>query len=86
MTKDEIYRKILEERRRQDGIYGNDGSSHTIAEWMLILNEEIGEVNKDACDLYFAMKRGYNVNATNFEKELVQSAAVIFRILEHIEQ
>ncbi len=75
MNQANIFAAIKIERRRQDDKWGPQ--QHRLAEWMLILAEEFGEAAKDANEVVF---RGAPFSATR--KELIQTAAVIFSILE----
>ena len=70
-----IYRRIQEERDRQNKLWG-DQSDKTIFQWMTILTEEVGEAAKDAND----GKRKEMI------EELIQVAAVAVEIVEYQEK
>lgn len=75
--REEIFDRIYKERERQESLYG--GAEHTIPEWMLILNEEIGEANKSANQFHFD-----GVGFESLADELIQVVAVAIRILDNV--
>lgn len=79
MSQEKYLKKIVEERKRQDAKWGPDRNMHP-ATWLTILTEETGEVAKEICDSRFYS----NEMSDNYEKELVQVAAVALAALENI--
>ena len=74
----ESFRAVREERNRQDKKWGYP-QHHTLAEWLVILAEERGEVDKEINEVYFRDK-----STNNLLKELVEEAAVILAIYDAI--
>lgn len=73
---------IWRERQRQDAKWG--AQRHSWPEWMTILMEEIGEAAMAANQLYWSSGGGKRI--APLRKELIQSAAVIVAIVEHIDE
>lgn len=61
---------ILRERAAQDKKWGVQ--NHDFPKWMVILQEELGEMSKDFLD----------GNTKNFRTEMVQCAAVLVAMIE----
>lgn len=86
-----IFGEIMEERQRQDRKFGSN-RSHTPAEWLMILGEEVGEVNKAALEAHFGYplsadregtpKERVELHFKEYRKELIQVAAVAVAMLE----
>lgn len=66
------------ERVRQDKKWGFP-QTRTIAEWIMILAEEFGEASQEANEVHFRDKE-----TGELEDELIQTAAVIVSMLEHM--
>jgi hypothetical protein len=75
----EIFEYVCNERERQDEKFGVQ--NHEPADWCMILGEEIGEVNKAALEAKFEGK-----DISEYRKELIQSAAVIFSMIECLDR
>lgn len=75
----EIFESVCNERERQDEKWGVQ--NHEPADWCMILGEEIGEVNKAALEAKFEGK-----DISEYRKELIQSAAVIFSMIECLDR
>jgi NTP pyrophosphatase (non-canonical NTP hydrolase) len=78
-ARDRILNEIDAERVRQDKKWSFP-QQRSLAEWMLILAEEVGEVATEINESHF---RGRETS--NLKTELVQVAAVCVSILEHME-
>jgi hypothetical protein len=77
---DKIFPEISDERLRQDAKWGEQ--NHDPFTWLCILGEEVGEVNKAACDAYKWPLGGFDKKALkNYRAELVQVAAVAISML-----
>ena len=75
-----FFGKVLEELKKQDEKWGKNRQKHPL-EWFSILSEEIGEISKEFNDNSFAVTLG-----ENYENELVQSVAVLFKMYEQNRQ
>jgi NTP pyrophosphatase (non-canonical NTP hydrolase) len=75
---DFIYDAIKNERIRQDKKWGEQ--NHSPSEWVSILGEEYGEVCKEVCDNIGKPVRDW----TNYQKELIQVAAVCVSMIESL--
>lgn len=75
-----VFNEVLEERSRQDGKWGKDRTHHPL-EWIAILGEEVGEVNKGALEAHFS---GYEKTGdySNYREELIHVAAVAVAMAE----
>lgn len=73
-----ILRSVLRERVRQTTKWGIQ--SHSIPDWMMILGEEFGEACKAANECHFR-----NKPLADLRKEIVQTVAVGFAIIESID-
>lgn len=68
----EVWRDVLEEMHKQDEQWG-DQRSHMALEWLPILGEEIGEVNRAVLENHFDYD---GAKTDDIECELIQSIAV----------
>lgn len=68
---------IIEERAAQDAKWGLQ--NHSFPEWLVILQEELGEACKEFFDMKYKPQPG---GAERFKTELIQTAAVITAMLE----
>ena len=75
MTRADILDKLLEERERQDSLWG-DQSHHSDAWWNVIASEENGEVAREV----------YEQNEEKLFAEIVQACAVYFAWAEAIKR
>jgi NTP pyrophosphatase (non-canonical NTP hydrolase) len=71
----EIATEISIERERQDKKFGIQ--KHSPSEWLMILGEEVGEVNKAALEAKFQGK-----SLKEYREELIQVASVCFAMIE----
>jgi len=76
----EFFDKIQAECDKQDAKWGADRDLHPL-EWISILSEEVGEVSKEINDAGFKTE---NIFLEDYEKELVQVAAVACQMLKNI--
>lgn len=70
-----ILMEIADERLKQIAKFGVQ--KHSMADWLTILGEEVGETNKAALEAKFA-----NGNVLNYREELIQVAAVAVAMVE----
>ncbi|RTL42802.1 MAG: hypothetical protein EKK48_12180 [Candidatus Melainabacteria bacterium] len=81
--------EIAKERNSQDRKFPQNGKN-TLAEWMLILSEEVGEAAKEACDTHFHPTPPEEVRTRilwrKLRYELIQVAAVTIVIIEWIDK
>ncbi len=70
-----IIEEIKNERKDQDAIWGEQ--NHSPADWLMILGEEVGEVNKAALEAKFG-----NGTLRLYRDELIQVAAVAIAMIE----
>jgi len=75
MSNTEVLNEIKSERIRQDNKWGEQ--NHSPADWLMILGEEVGEVNKAALEAKFG-----NKTLREYRKELIQVAAVAVAMIE----
>lgn len=85
---------ITAERARQDAKFGEQ--NHSPADWMMILQEELGEFARAHMEVYYfsapepgmteeqrlAMKASFEAKRAHLRTELVQVAAVAVAMLE----
>ena len=71
----QIIHQILEERKRQDEKWGVQ--THAPADWLTILGEEVGEVNKAAYEA-----KHHTGKIKDYREELIQVAAVAVAMIE----
>jgi NTP pyrophosphatase (non-canonical NTP hydrolase) len=85
-----IINEILSERERQTAKFGVQ--NHTPAEWLMILGEEVGEVNRAALEYHFQdqfpeiFTRPKAQLIREYRKELIQVAAVCVAMIENIDK
>ena len=89
MTSDptEILKAVGDERNRQELLWGVQ--RHSWPEWMCILTEEIGEAAQKANQLHWADGgTAFQMEPLReeFREELVQSAAMIVAMIEHLDE
>ncbi len=77
-----LFVEIQQERNRQDEKWGIQ--NHHILEWIPILGEEVGEVNKAALEYHFRYKN--SKSTAQYRKELVQVAAVACAMIECLDR
>lgn len=75
-----VLREVIEERIRQDEKWGEQ--NHTPIEWIPILGEEVGEVNKACLETYFQDGDDYS----DYREELIQVAAVAVAMVECLDR
>lgn len=88
----DVFNEILLERVRQNDKFGPQ--KHCPKTWLMILGEEIGEVNKAVLEVSsYSDGRLVSINAEMlkagkgcYREELIQSAAVIFSMLECLDK
>lgn len=78
MTRRDILQDINKERARQDGKWGFP-QNNNLAEWGIILGEEVGEVMQAMNEVRFR-----NEDTAHLLEELIQVAAVAVSIIEHM--
>ena len=74
MNKDDIIKKIIAERNRQDVKWGEQ--NHDVYKWLAILGEEVGEANKASLE----------ENYDELIDELIQVGAVTVAMIESLER
>jgi len=80
-----IIQEILAERKRQNEQFGVQ--NHDPARWSLILNEEVGEANKEVCEYEFATRTAdEQIRLQNLRTELIQVAAVALAFIESLDR
>lgn len=78
-----IHAEIDTERDRQDAKFGAENAKNSISQWLCIAGEEYGEACQAANDL---PKHSYSAESiAHLREELIQSAAVLFAIIEQID-
>ena len=70
-----VLHEIRDERFDQDKKWGEQ--NHSPADWLMIIGEEIGEVNKAALEAKFGKE-----TLDNYRTELIQVAAVAVAMIE----
>jgi NTP pyrophosphatase (non-canonical NTP hydrolase) len=80
---DYILDEIHSERVRQDQKWGEQ--NHSPAEWLMILGEEVGEVNKAALETFFKYKDS-DKDYSKYREELIQVAAVAVAMIECLDR
>ena len=81
--------EVQDERRRQNRKFGEQ--NHPIADWFLILGEEVGEAQREACEHVFASRfpEHYPTDPERLHrlrKELVEVAAVAVAMIESLDR
>lgn len=91
--KDKIDLEIHEERMSQNRTWGVQ--DHNPFEWLAILGEEVGEVNKAAMEWYFAHEKpckwrqedlSHVYDKRRYREELIQVAAVAKAMIESLDR
>ena len=77
----DVLQDVKRERYRQFDEWGNQ--DYPIAQWALILNEEVGEVNKEICENHFSSL--VSSDSDNLRKELIQVATVAVQMVEWLD-
>lgn len=72
---EDVLNEIRQERTKQDVKWGEQ--NHAPADWLIILGEEVGEVNKAALEAKFGSS-----TLREYREELVQVAAVTVAMIE----
>ena len=75
--KEEFTELVFSEVVKQDEKWGFNRDHHPL-EWISILSEEVGEVTKEINDSSFSRIQGFN-----YEKEIIQCAAVLFQMYKN---
>lgn len=78
-----IYGEVIAERLRQNEKWGKQ--EHDPIEWLGILGEEVGEVNKACIETYFNYE-GADSDYSEYRKELIQTAAVCVAMIECLDE
>lgn len=79
-----ILHNVLEERFRQDYLFGQNRVLHPL-EWYAILGEEVGEVGKEVVEHHFTPDEVYRrIRLDNMRVELKQVAAVCVAMIGSI--
>lgn len=82
-----VFVDIKRERQRQNKKWGEQ--NHHPLEWLAILSEELGEVNKAALEVHFAGHFvGYELTGdySQYRKELIEVAAVAVAAIESFDR
>ena len=89
MNQADIFKAIIKERKRQDGLWGEirpDKDMHSHFEWLALLMQEIGEVAQAVTGKKFGFVSGRAIggklHVEAIRTELIHCAAVIFSWLE----
>ena len=75
--------EILRERARQDSIWGEQ--NHSPLEWLAILGEERGEVDRAVCEAHFPNYPSCG-DWSKYRQELIQEAAVCAAMIECLDR
>ena len=81
--REEIFRDILSERKRQEAKWGKQSYEPNV--WLPILIEEVGEVAKGIQELT-SCNSVRKIARENYRNELVQVAAVCVQMLEDFDE
>lgn len=81
--------EVQEERRRQNRKFGVQ--DHPIADWFLILGEEVGEAQREACEHVFRLRFPDHYpddpeRLHRLRKELIEVAAVAVAMVESLDR
>lgn len=80
-----IVQEILAERKRQNDRFSTQ--NHDPARWSLILNEEVGEANKEVCEVTFKdWDSVRTIRLQMLRTELIQVAAVAVAFIESLDR
>jgi hypothetical protein len=74
-----ILAEVIDERARQDAKWGQQ--NHSPANWLMILGEEVGEVNKAAYEAEF-----HDKSIAFYREELIQVIAVALAMVESLDR
>ena len=81
-----VLEEIAQERTRQDDKFG-DQSHKTLAQWSAILHEEVGEADREVCELLhedeWGNQGGGIARRKRLREELIQTAAVAVAFITH---
>jgi NTP pyrophosphatase (non-canonical NTP hydrolase) len=77
--RNKLFQEINIERNIQNNKFGEQ--NHHPMEWLSILGEEVGEVNKAVLETYFEYK-GSDPLYKEYREELIQVAAVAISMIE----
>lgn len=75
-----IFKRIKQERKRQNKKWGEYAAVHPFAK-IVVLTEEVGEVARAAHDAVYG-----NGNWSAYKEELIQVAATAVQMIEHIDE
>lgn len=81
-TANEVFKRILKERARQDRKWGTQ--NHSPIEWLSLIGEELGEAHEVVNKAFEGGKAG--LNRLRLEGELLQVAALVVAALESFER
>ena len=85
MKTSKVIAQVKAERKRQDRMWGEQ--NHRPEKYLLILNEEVGEVNKAICDnIDFETGYIFPEGIKQYREELVQVAAVAIAMIESLDR
>lgn len=70
-----VFKEVYEERKKQVNKWGLQ--NHSPADYLMILGEEVGEVNRAALEAHF-----HGANLKPYRNELIQVAAVAIAMIE----
>ncbi len=79
----QVLNEVSQERARQENKWGQQ--NHSPANWLMILGEEVGEVNKAALETYFKYE-GADKDYSSYREELIQVAAVAVAMVESLDR
>lgn len=79
-TLNSLLRCIQDENRRQLAKW--DEQKYSIAAWSLILNEEVGELNKELCTMHFTEGAGEYQTRRDAFYEAIRVATLALKIAE----
>lgn len=74
----------LNERLRQIQKFGPQ--NHSPKEWLMILGEEVGEVNRAALEAHFGSEWDRHKHLQEYRRELIQVAAVAISMIESFDR
>ncbi|MFC5408031.1 hypothetical protein ACFPMF_01830 [Larkinella bovis] len=81
---DIVLAEVRGERERQEAKWGQQNRRPHI--YSIILNEEVGEVNKAICEWYFGDADATLQNLKDIRSELIQVAAVAVAMVESMDR
>lgn len=83
-TKTSVLKEVAAERASQEAKWGEQ--NHSPAEWLMILGEEVGEVNKAALEVHFKYDKDSAKDYKSYRAELIQVAAVAVAMVESLDR